>query len=51
MARFGQYKDGWKGINKLNDSVFYTAGGNGHSRLNSLWLIATWATVAKQPQT
>jgi hypothetical protein len=41
-ARFGKWEEGWKGIQNLTAEVFETAGGNGHSRTNSLWFIATY---------
>eukprot|EP00457_Paulinella_chromatophora_P001814 gb/GEZN01001816.1/.p1 GENE.gb/GEZN01001816.1/~~gb/GEZN01001816.1/.p1 ORF type:complete len:892 (+),score=103.73 gb/GEZN01001816.1/:400-2676(+) len=41
QGTIGQWQMGWKGIMALNSSVFTTAGGNGHSRTNSLWYIAS----------
>lgn len=40
-AVIGNWRPAWSAIQRLNDSVFLTAGGNGHSRANTLWYIAT----------
>jgi endo-1,3(4)-beta-glucanase len=37
----GDWKLAWKNIMKLPDSVYISAGGNGHSKTNTLWFIAT----------
>jgi hypothetical protein len=41
MATIGLWEGAREGTLKLNDSVFEAAGGNGHSRSNTLWYIAT----------
>jgi len=41
MATIGRWEEARAGILGLKDSVFDAAGGNGHSRTNSLWFIAT----------
>jgi endoglucanase Acf2 len=41
QATVGKWKEAWVGLQQLPESVFETAGGNGHSRSNSLWWIAT----------
>lgn len=40
-ATIGKWEMAWKGVSALKDDVFETAGGNGHSRTNTLWYIAT----------
>ena len=40
-ATLGDVHKAWAGVDKLSDDVFTTAGGNGHSRSNTLWYIAT----------
>jgi endoglucanase Acf2 len=40
-ATAGHLQMAWDGINALPEAVFDTAGGNGHSRSNCLWWIAT----------
>lgn len=40
-ATIGKKHQAWAGIKALPDSVFESAGGNGQSRSNSLWWIAT----------
>lgn len=37
----GDWKGAWKNIMKLPDSVYISAGGNGHSKTNTLWFVAT----------
>mmetsp|Transcript_23094 Transcript_23094/g.52084 ORF Transcript_23094/g.52084 Transcript_23094/m.52084 type:complete len:596 (-) Transcript_23094:68-1855(-) len=52
MATIGDKAGALKGIQGLADEVFTTAGGNGHSRTNSLWWIATrppWSAPAPPP--
>lgn len=41
QATMGDWEGALKGIQALPDSVFTTAGGNGHSRSNCLWWIGT----------
>ena len=41
QAEIGSWKEAWRNLNKLNLSVYSEAGGNGHSRSNSLWYIST----------
>lgn len=41
MATAGDWREAWRKTNLLADSVFDAAGGNGHSRSNTLWYIAT----------
>jgi hypothetical protein len=41
LAMLGNWKGAREGIQALGNEVFFTAGGNGHSRSNSLWFIAT----------
>jgi endoglucanase Acf2 len=41
QATIGEWKAAWKALNSLNSDVFDGAGGNGHSRSNTLWYIAT----------
>jgi hypothetical protein len=41
QATLGQWKEAWTNMNAINDTVFDHAGGNGHSRSNTLWYIAT----------
>eukprot|EP01038_Epipyxis_sp_PR26KG_P009986 gene9986-13436_t len=41
MATIGQWQQAWELTNRLNASVYEQAGGNGHSRTNTLWYIAT----------
>jgi len=41
MAEIGQWKEAWALLDELPPSVYDSAGGNGHSRSNSLWYIAT----------
>jgi hypothetical protein len=41
MATVGQWQEARDGTLALPDSVFENAGGNGHSRTNTLWFIAT----------
>jgi endo-1,3(4)-beta-glucanase len=41
QATVGKWQEAWAGLQMLSDAVFETAGGNGHSRSNSLWWIAT----------
>lgn len=41
LATIGQWQEAWEGVNELDPSVYDTAGGNGHSRTNTLWYIAT----------
>ena len=40
-ASLCNWKYAWDGVAKLPDSVFLEAGGDGHSRSNTLWWIAT----------
>jgi hypothetical protein len=40
-AVLGNWEYAWRELMLLNDTVFTSAGGNGHSRSNSLWYIAT----------
>ena len=41
MATIGKWEEAWKGINNLDRDVYESAGGNGHSKTNTLWYIAT----------
>lgn len=41
MAAVGDWMNAWQGVQTLADEVFESAGGNGHSRTNTLWYIAT----------
>lgn len=41
MATVGEWLNAWTAVQKLDDAVFESAGGNGHSRTNTLWYIAT----------
>ena len=41
LATVGQWQEAREGTLALPDSVFENAGGNGHSRTNTLWYIAT----------
>jgi hypothetical protein len=41
MATVGLWEEAWAGVDELPDSVYESAGGNGHSRTNTLWYIAT----------
>ena len=40
-ATLGNIQKAWSGVNDLPEDVFSSAGGNGHSRSNTLWYIAT----------
>lgn len=41
LATLGQWKAAWQGINTIPADVYESAGGNGHSRTNTLWHIGT----------
>lgn len=41
MASLGYWREAWAAVDALPDDVFDSAGGNGHSRTNTLWYIAT----------
>jgi endoglucanase Acf2 len=41
QATIGEWRAAWKGLNALSPDVYDAAGGNGHSRSNTLWYIAT----------
>ena len=41
QATVGLWRDAWKSAMRLSDDVFEAAGGNGHSRSNTLWYIAS----------
>ena len=41
QAEIGDWRGAWKRMQMVNESVFYEAGGNGHSRTNSLWYVST----------
>ena len=41
QAEIGSWREAWRNLNKLKPSVYTEAGGNGHSRTNSLWYIST----------
>ena len=41
QAELGDWKGAWGNMQALNESVFYEAGGNGHSRTNCLWYVST----------
>ena len=41
QAEIGDWKGAWERMQAVNESVFYEAGGNGHSRANSLWYVST----------
>lgn len=41
MATVGDWQGAWNGVKSLPDSAFESSGGNGHSRSNTLWYIAT----------
>lgn len=49
MATVGQWQEARAGILALPDAAFEGAGGNGHSRTNSLWWIATRPALAPAP--
>jgi hypothetical protein len=40
-ATLGNWRKAWKGVMELSDSAYAGAGGNGHSKSNTLWWIAT----------
>ena len=44
MATVGDWRGAWDGLNALPPTAYLAAGGNGHSRTNSLWYIATRPT-------
>ena len=41
QATIGQWQYAWKSILELSPEVYESAGGNGHSKSNSLWFIST----------
>jgi endoglucanase Acf2 len=41
QAEIGDWQNAWRNMNQLNESVFFEAGKNGHSRTNSLWYVST----------
>ena len=41
QAELGDWKGAWSNMQELNETIFYQAGGNGHSRTNSLWYVST----------
>jgi hypothetical protein len=41
MATIGQWKEAWSNVESISDDVYSTAGGNGHSKTNTLWYIST----------
>ena len=41
QAEIGDWRNAWQNVKAVNESVFYEAGGNGHSRTNSLWYVST----------
>lgn len=41
QAEIGDWQGAWSRMQAVNESVFYEAGGNGHSRTNSLWYVST----------
>ena len=41
QAELGDWVGAWENMQALNESVFYEAGGNGHSRSNCLWYVST----------
>ena len=41
QAELGDWKGAWSNMQSLNETIFYQAGGNGHSRTNSLWYVST----------
>ncbi|CAM9341217.1 unnamed protein product, partial [Phaeothamnion confervicola] len=41
QAIAGDWRGAWEMVSALPEDVYHTAGGNGHSRSNSLWFIAT----------
>jgi endo-1,3(4)-beta-glucanase len=41
MAVNGQWREAWAGVNSLNGTIYEEAGGNGHSKVNTLWYVAT----------
>ena len=45
QATLGDWVNAWKNVEKLNDDVYESAGGNGHSKSNTLWYIATRPVV------
>lgn len=40
-ATIGRWESAWKHVEELPDEVYFTAGGNGHSKANTLYHIAT----------
>lgn len=47
LATIGRWREGWAGVAALDDSIYQSAGGNGHSKSNTLWYIATRAAGDK----
>lgn len=47
MAVIGQWEEAWNGVNSLESTVYQEAGGNGHSKVNTLWYIATRPDVQR----
>ncbi len=41
MSEIGQWKEAREAVKNLSDEAFADAGGDGHSRSNTLWFIAT----------
>ena len=41
QATIGDWETAWAGVNAQNNTVYASAGGNGHSKSNTLWYIAT----------
>lgn len=41
QATAGDWFKAWENVERLPDEVYLTAGGNGHSKSNTLWYIAT----------
>lgn len=41
QATIGDWRSAWSNVERLPDSVYESAGGNGHSKSNTLWWIAT----------
>jgi hypothetical protein len=40
-AEIGEWQTAWDAIDKLDPAIYDGAGGNGHSRSNSLWYVAS----------
>lgn len=47
LASAGYWKSAWDNVDRLDPALYETAGGNGHSRSNTLWYIATRPSLAE----